>query len=68
MSEESKDEDGTCPTAPVPSVINSTLISGLDLKLESTLRLSGKGSEPSIVTNGMALTENKQATRSKLFF
>jgi hypothetical protein len=44
------------------------LISGFDLKLESTLRLSGKESEPSMVANGMFLAENRHATRSRLFF
>jgi hypothetical protein len=64
----SKDGGSTCPTAPVPSVINNTLISGFDLKFESTFRLSGKGSEPSMVANGIALAEKRQATRSRLFF
>jgi hypothetical protein len=56
------------PTAPVPSVINNALIFGFDLKFESSLRLSGKESEPSMVANGIPLAENKQATRFKLFF
>jgi hypothetical protein len=63
-----KYEGGTCPTAPVPSVISNTFIPGFDLKFKSTLRLSGKDSEPSMVANGIALMENKRATRSKLFF
>jgi hypothetical protein len=58
----------TYPTAPVPNVISNVLISGFDLKLESTLRLSGKESEPSTVANGIAFAESKQAIKSKLFF
>jgi hypothetical protein len=61
-------KDGTCPTAPVPSVINNTFITGFDLKFERTLRLSGKEREPSMVTIGILLIENKQAARSKVFF